>query len=136
VYPCRLSGVRVLVVEDDADYREGLAAWLEIEGADVSRAASGNSGFDTFVRERPAVIVSDICMPDGDGYALIKRVRALPVARGGLTPAIAMSCIRSNEQSLTAGFQVFVEKPCDPVKLIDLIADLAKSPLALCLVDC
>jgi CheY-like chemotaxis protein len=75
-------------------------------------------------------------MPDGDGYALIKRVRALPVARGGLTPAIAMSCIRSNEQALTAGFQVFVEKPSDLVKLIDAIADLAKSPLALCLVDC
>jgi CheY-like chemotaxis protein len=116
----------VLVVEDDNDCREGLLEWLKMEGAAVSGAASGNTGFDTFVRERPDVIMSDICMPDGDGFAFIKRVRALPIGEGGLTPAIAMSCLQVSEQALMAGFELFVAKPVDVSKLVDTISRLAR----------
>ncbi len=119
--------MRVLVVEDDTDCREGTVEWLEMEGAEVWSAASGNKAFDTFVRECPDVIVSDICMPDGDGYDLIKRVRALADTRGGRTPAIAMSCVRNKEQALTAGFQLFVPKPFDLCLLTDTIAKVARS---------
>lgn len=127
VSPVQLSGVRVLVVEDDADCREGLIEWLRLDGADAFGAASGNTGFDAVVRERPDVVLSDICMPDGDGFAFIKRVRALAVGEGGLlTPAIAMSCLQVREQALMAGFQLFVAKPVDVFRLVDTIAELAR----------
>jgi DNA-binding response OmpR family regulator len=126
VHPSRLSGVRVLVVEDDTDCREALIEWLTLDGAAAFGAGSGNTGFDAFARERPDVIMSDICMPDGDGFAFIKRVRALAIGEGGLTPAIAMSCLGKREQALMAGFHLFFAKPVDLFKLIDTIADLAR----------
>lgn len=118
--------MRVLVVEDNPDCRDGAEECLRTEGAIVLTASSGNEGFATFVRERPDVILSDICMPDGDGYELIARVRRRSPNDGGLTPAIAMSCAGSRERALSAGFQHFVEKPFDLFLMIDTIALLAK----------
>ena len=80
VHPCRLSGVRVLVVEDDNDCR-GLIEWLTLDGAEAFGAASGNIGFDTVVRERPDLIMSDICMPDGDGLPSSSECAHCPYAR-------------------------------------------------------
>ena len=125
----RLSGVKVLVVDDNPDCLEGAAEWLQMEGALVLTAASGNQGFATFVREPPHIILSDICMPDGDGYDLIARVRQLTPNNGGLTPAIAMSCAGNRERALRAGFQVFVAKPFDLLSVIEMITELAtKTP--------
>jgi CheY-like chemotaxis protein len=118
--------VRILVVEDNADCREGAAECLRMEGAVVFTASSGNGGFATFVRERPDVVLSDICMPDGDGYDFIARVRCLAPNDGGLTPAIAMSCASSKERALSVGFQYFVAKPFDLFLMIETIAEFAK----------
>jgi DNA-binding response OmpR family regulator len=117
--------MRLLVVEDNADCLEGVAECLRMEGAVVVTASSGNAGFATFLCERPDVILSDICMPDGDGYDFIRRIRTLATDHGGLTPAIAMSCASSRERALTAGFQLFVAKPFDVFTLIDRITELA-----------
>jgi CheY-like chemotaxis protein len=103
-----------------------MVEWFEMEGAAVSAAASGNQGFHAFVADRPDVIVSDIWMADGDGCGFIRRVRALSVAQGGLTPAIAMSCAGNREQALMAGFQLFVPKPFDVFGLVDTISRLVK----------
>ena len=104
---------RVLLVEDDAEIREGLAECLELEGAQVRLAGSGNEGFAMMASEVPDVIVSDLVMPDGDGYEFITRIRALSSEKGGTTPAIAISCLESSSSALKAGFHVFIKKPFD-----------------------
>jgi CheY-like chemotaxis protein len=121
-----LAGVRVLVVEDDPDLREGVVECLEMEGAKVAGAGTGDAGFDTFVRERPDVILSDLWMPGGSGLDFIQRVRGLPPEEGGLTPGIAMSAAGSERPALLAGFHVFIAKPFDPLRLIDTVADFAQ----------
>jgi CheY-like chemotaxis protein len=118
--------VKVLVVEDNIDCLEGTAECLRLDGAVVLTASSGNAGFAVFVRERPDIILSDICMPDGDGYDLIACIRRLAPNHGGLTPAIAMSCAGNRERASTAGFQLFVAKPFDVFVLSDMIAELAR----------
>ena len=120
-----LRGVRVLIVEDDADLRENLADCLGIEGAEVFTAATGNSGFRRFMEIRPQVLLSDLWMPDGTGYDLIGIIRTLPPEAGGLTPAVALSAANNASAALTAGFQVFVAKPCDLFTLVGVIARLA-----------
>src|SRR5207253_2278280 len=70
-----LRGVKLLVVDDDADTRELLSMILQEAGAEVATAGSANDGLAAFERQRPDVLVSDIGMPDGDGYSLIRRVR-------------------------------------------------------------
>jgi CheY-like chemotaxis protein len=122
-----LTGVRALVVEDDADLRDGIVQCLRMEGAHVSSADVGGAGFDVFVRERPDVIVSDLWMADGSGYDFVERVRKLPPDRGGLTPAIAVSAAENKRSALAAGFQAFVAKPFDPFTLADMIAAFARA---------
>jgi CheY-like chemotaxis protein len=117
--------VRTLVVDDDRDLRDGLVECLRMEGAEVFGAATGNEGFDTFVRERPNVIVSDLWMPDGTGYQLIARIRRLPPAQGGLTPAIAISAAANEQSALLAGYQGFLAKPFDLSRLVNQIAGFA-----------
>jgi CheY-like chemotaxis protein len=123
----RLRGVRVLVVEDDTDLRESTVACLDMEGADVFCAATGNSGFERFVEVRPQVIVSDLWMPNGTGYDLIGRVRALPSEAGGLTPAVAVSAAGKMHEAIAAGFQMFLAKPFDLFRLVEIIAQLASA---------
>lgn len=123
----RLAGVRILIVEDDPDLREAVAEGLAMDGATISSAETGNSGFSAFMREKPDVIVSDLSMPDGTGYDFIKSVRGLPPERGGLTPAIAISSKESMSAALLAGFQVFISKPFELIPLVDAIADLRRA---------
>jgi len=121
-----LGGVRILVAEDEDDIREALADWLQLEGAGVTTAESGDAAFAAFLRERPDIIVSDLWMPNGSGYDFIKRVRQLRPEEGGLVPAIALSAAENMPAALMAGFHVFVAKPFDVGKLMDILADFAR----------
>jgi CheY-like chemotaxis protein len=109
----RLQGLSILVVEDDADCRELLCEFLSLTGATCVMARSGREAFPALVARPPDILLSDIRMPDGDGFELIRRVRALPPEHGGLTPAIAVSGDASPEQAMMAGFHVFARKPVD-----------------------
>jgi len=123
-----LEGLRVLVVEDDPDARELIQAILERCGADVTVKASAAEGFDAFTRQRPDVLVSDIEMPQEDGYSLIKRIRALAPDAGGDVPAAAVTAYASaadRVRVLGAGFNIHVAKPVQPAELATVVASLA-----------
>jgi signal transduction histidine kinase/ActR/RegA family two-component response regulator len=123
-----LAGVRVLVVEDDADSRELAAAVLRRCGADVTTLGSAEGALELVRRERPDVLLSDIAMPGEDGLAMLRRLRRLPPGEGGLTPAVALTAHASTEQrimALAAGFQILVPKPVQPAELVAVVAILA-----------
>lgn len=125
--PARLDGVRVLLVEDDADAREVLGLLLEIAGAKVEAVGSVRGALRAFDGFRPDVLVSDVGMPDDDGYALIRHVRAREVD-GGHIPAIALTGYVSSEDHarlLAAGFQTHLPKPVEPDTIVAAIASLA-----------
>jgi PAS domain S-box-containing protein len=120
-----LEKLRVLVVEDEADAREMIAASLQSYGAQVRLAVSAREGFEALREWRPDIVVSDIGMPTEDGYSLLARVRALPPEDGGRTPAIALTAYARMEdrlKALSAGFQNHVAKPVDPAELALTIA--------------
>jgi PAS domain S-box-containing protein len=126
--PPGLEGVRVLVVDDEADVREVVATMLERCGVRVSLAASVPEALDLLRRERPEVLISDIGMPEEDGYALIRKVRALPVESGGRVPALAMTAYARMEdrtRALLAGYQMHLPKPIEPTELLVVVATLA-----------
>src|SRR5262249_55464941 len=87
----RLDGLKVLVVDDDDDARSLVGEFLEQRGARIVAAGSANAALSTFETFCPDIVVSDIAMPGGDGYGLIRAIRSLPADRGGRTPAIAMT---------------------------------------------
>jgi CheY-like chemotaxis protein len=122
------QGLVILIVEDDTDGRELMQAVLEQRGANVVTAESVARAFELFESQRPDVIVSDIAMPDEDGIALVHRLRALPEARGGRTPLIAVSAFSGNAdraRALDAGFDRYLHKPVDFDELSATIASLA-----------
>src|SRR6185295_931798 len=126
--PPSLDGLRVLVVDDDPDTRELVTTLLDTSGARVRTAASVAEALALLERWPADLLVSDIGMPEQDGYALIREVRARQ--RGnGLLPAVALTAYAREEErakALEAGFQVHVAKPFDPPELLALIADLAR----------
>jgi CheY-like chemotaxis protein len=122
-----LKGVRVLVVDDIPDEREVLSLLLEHQGAEVLKAASAAEGLATLGRERPDVLLTDIGMPDADGYAFLRQVRELSVDRGGLTPVAAVTAFEGSderERALAAGFKAYVRKPVDARALAKVVYDL------------
>jgi PAS domain S-box-containing protein len=122
-----LHGIRVLVVDDAADTREMLRVVLEQFGADVTTAASAGETLDVLPAWQPNVLVSDIGMPEEDGYTLIRKVRALSAEKGGDIPAIALTgYVRVEERmrALDAGYQMFVPKPVEVSELATIIAGL------------
>jgi CheY-like chemotaxis protein/anti-sigma regulatory factor (Ser/Thr protein kinase) len=122
-----LSGIRVLVVDDDQDTLEMLELVLRQAGADVRIADSAGAGFRTFREWHPHVVVSDIGMPGEDGYAFINKVRGLPREDGGQTPAIALTAYARSEDRvrvLSAGFQMHVAKPIEPAELVASLASI------------
>jgi hypothetical protein len=124
-----VAGVRVLVVDDEPDARGLVKRLLEDCGAVVTTAGSAQEAFERVRAERPDVLVSDIGMPGEDGYALIRRVRALGAAQGGEVPAVALTAYARAEdrmKAVLAGFQHHVVKPVEPAELITMIAGLAK----------
>jgi CheY-like chemotaxis protein len=121
-----LSGARILVVDDERDARELLELLLRRAGAQVRTADGAKAGLAELSRFRPHVIVSDVGMPEQDGYAFMKGVRALdgPVAS---TPAIALTAYARREdelQALAMGFSIHLGKPVNPEDLLAIVADL------------
>ena len=123
-----LAGVRVLVVDDEADARELVADILMNAGAEVETAQSAAEGFVQFRRFRPHVLVSDIGMPDEDGFSFIRRIRGLPRAEGASVPALALTAFVREEDrahALRAGYTAHVGKPADPEILTSAVANLS-----------
>ena len=128
VRPGSLAGVRALVVDDEADARELVSTLLEANGAHVVTASSAEQALDLLARDPPMVLVSDIGMPQVDGYEMIRRLRARRGAEGGTTPAIAVTAYARGEdrrRALDAGFQRHLAKPVEPAELVRLVAELA-----------
>jgi PAS domain S-box-containing protein len=124
-----IAGVRVLVVDDEPDARALLRRLLEECDAVVATAASAAEALAALQSERPDVLVSDIGMPDVDGFTLIRRVRALPDERGGRTPAIALTAYARAEdrvKAVVSGFQHHLSKPVEPMELIAVVASLVE----------
>jgi signal transduction histidine kinase/ActR/RegA family two-component response regulator len=124
-----LAHVRILLVDDEEDARESLRVLLERSGAEVRAAKSASEALTQIVSFAPHVLLSDIAMPEEDGYRLIRKVRALDPEQGGRTPAIALTAYASREDrrsALLAGYQDHIAKPPDPLKLIELLAKLAR----------
>jgi PAS domain S-box-containing protein len=122
-----VRGLRVLVVDDDADTRELVAAALVHHGARVTVVASVVEAREAFKKAPPDVIVCDIVMPGENGFTLISEVRALRPKVGATVPAVALSAhVRptDRDQALAAGFDRFLAKPVDPLELIKLLAAL------------
>lgn len=122
-----LAALRIVVVEDDDDAREVLATLLTGAGAEVETAPDAPTALRLVAATRPDVLVSDIGMPGEDGHSLLRRVRALPEADGGKTPAIALTAYTRAEDraaALDAGFDAHVPKPLDPGRIIAAITRL------------
>jgi PAS domain S-box-containing protein len=122
-----LAGLRVVVVEDDADARELVKVVLVQEGAQVRAVVSAAAAFREVRQWRPDVLVSDIGMPDEDGYALMAQVRALAPEEGGNTPAIALTAYSRTQdrvRALSVGYQIHVPKPAEPVELVAAVASV------------
>ena len=122
-----LSGVTVLVVDDQPDARELIKHVLGECHARVLTATSAAEALAAVEAGRPNVLVSDIGMPDVDGYELLRRVRALGHARGGGLPAIALTAFARSEdrtRALRAGFLVHVSKPVEPSELVATVASV------------
>ena len=125
-----LKGIKVLLVEDDPDSSDMLVTALTYHGATVTAAPSASEGLEKLREVRPAVVISDVGLPNEDGYDLIRKVRSLPAHEGGATPAIALTGYVSQQDrstAITAGFQEHIPKPVDVDNLIDLIGRLASS---------
>ena len=123
-----LSGICLLLVEDEADQRQILRRILEGQGARVTLAEDAATGLELLRAERPQVLVSDIGLPGMDGYEFLRRVRGLPQGEGGRTPAVALTAFaraEDRQRALRAGFQAHITKPAEASELVSLIANLA-----------
>ncbi|MBW4492914.1 MAG: PAS domain S-box protein [Oscillatoria princeps RMCB-10] len=123
-----LSGLRILVVDDEADTREFLHAALENGGGAVQVVASAGEAIEAIAQSHPDILVSDIAMPGEDGYWLIRKVRALESQGGRHILAVALTAYaRASDvrEALAAGFELHLPKPVDPAQLIAAIAKLA-----------
>jgi signal transduction histidine kinase/CheY-like chemotaxis protein len=122
-----LSGLQILVVDDDADMREFLCFLLEQSGATVTSVASAVAALTALSQSQPNVIISDIGMPEINGYMLMRQVRSLKPDQGGNIPAIALTAYAAEidyQQAIAAGFQRHVPKPVEPEALVKAIASL------------
>ncbi|OLP17520.1 hypothetical protein BST81_14365 [Leptolyngbya sp. 'hensonii'] len=125
-----LTGVRVLVIDDEPDARELLAVLLSSSGAEVMTVASAKETLATLTSFPADILVSDIGMPEIDGYTLLQQVRSLSPEQGGQIPAIALTAYAGDmnrQQALAMGFQAHMTKPVEPDQLIQAIVALVKS---------
>ncbi|BDA66417.1 PAS/PAC sensor hybrid histidine kinase [Rivularia sp. IAM M-261] len=125
-----LSGIRVLVVDDDIDSRDFLAFALEASGAEIASASSATEALNILPTFNPMVLVSDIGMPDQDGYSLMRQIRELPYEKGGAVPAIALTAYAGDadkKAALAAGFQTHLPKPVAPDDIVNAVSELVKT---------
>lgn len=123
-----LNGLRVLVVDDEADARQIISTVIERTGAEVKACESASEALRLLQQWHPDVLMSDIAMPGEDGYSFINKVRSLPVDQGGHTPAAAFTAYAREEdrkRALDAGFQMHIAKPVTSSKLVAMLAHLA-----------
>ncbi|HEY3119653.1 MAG TPA: response regulator, partial [Vicinamibacteria bacterium] len=124
----RLDGLKILVVDDEADMREFLSLALQRAGAEVAACGSTREALTLLDQALPDVLVSDIGMPDENGFGLIRKLRAREPERGGRVPAAALTAYASGEdgaRALASGFQLHVSKPVQPEELVSAVATLA-----------
>jgi len=122
-----LEGLRVLLVDDEPEARQIISTVMKRMGAEVKACESASEALQTLVDWRPDVLMSDIAMPDEDGYSLIGKVRKLPRDKGGATPAAALTAYARDEdrkRALDAGYQMHIAKPVTSNQLVTLIARL------------
>ncbi|MDZ7956400.1 MAG: response regulator [Aulosira sp. DedQUE10] len=124
-----LTGVKILTIDDEPDSRDFLTVLLAYYGAEVMTVASSSEFLAAIESFGPDVLVSDIGMPEVDGYTLLRQVRSLPPERGGKIPAIALTAYAgeiNQQQALAAGFQRHLSKPIDPDLLVQAVAQLIR----------
>ncbi|MEH2209949.1 PAS domain-containing hybrid sensor histidine kinase/response regulator [Nostoc sp.] len=127
-----LNGLQILVVDDNADTRELIVFILEKSGGQVRAVSSVGEALEALKRLKPHVLVSDIGMPDEDGYSLIRKVRAQEAEQEEKILAVALTAFARDEEhmlALQAGFQVHVSKPIEPEELVKVVANLAKGSI-------
>jgi len=123
-----LQGLKVLVVDDEADTRELIREVLKECGSEVMLSRSAEEALEALERYHPDILISDLGMPDEDGYSLISKIRALPPERGGQIPAAALTAYARAEDRmrvLRSGFQFHLPKPVDSAELVTVVASLA-----------
>jgi PAS domain S-box-containing protein len=124
-----LTGVRVLIVDDDPAAREAMAKMLGIAGAQTKAASSSAEALEALGVFRPDVLLSDVAMHGGEGYVLMRAVRALPAERGGCLRAAALTArdhAEDNARAVAAGYDAQLAKPVEPVALLATVARLAQ----------
>lgn len=126
--PPSLDGLQVLVVDDEADAREFITAVLESHGICVTAVATAAAALEVLEKFRPDVLVSDIRMPDQNGYSLIRRLRELEAEKGWHIPAAALTAylVEDREKAITAGFTSHLHKLAQPTELVEMVARLAR----------
>jgi CheY-like chemotaxis protein len=125
-----LTGIRVLTVDDEPDVRELFSVLLTEYGAEVLTVASAAEVLATLASFQPDVLVSDIGLPEMDGYTLLQQVRSLPADKGGQIPAIALTAYargEDRERCLACGFQQHICKPVDIEMLVQAVSNLART---------
>ena len=123
-----LQGLKVLVVDDEADTRELIREVLKECGSEVIMSRSVEEALEALEQYKPDILISDLGMPDEDGYSLISKIRALPAERGGEIPAAALTAYARAEDRmrvLRSGFQFHLPKPVDSAELVTVVASLA-----------
>ncbi len=125
-----LSGFHVLVVDDEPDARTLIQRILERAHVTITTAASAAEGIEAVRRHQPDMVLSDIGMPHEDGYEFLIKLRQLPDAQGGDTPAVALTAFARSEdrrRALLAGFQMHLPKPVEPAELLAVVANIYNS---------
>ena len=125
----RLDGMKILVVDDEPDTREMLKAGLGQCGAEVTAVGSAAEALESIEKSAPDLLISDIGMPDEDGYELMRRIRQLPAETGGRVPAIALTAyarVEDRMHALRAGYQMHVPKPVELAELAAVAASLVR----------
>ncbi|MDZ8186068.1 MAG: response regulator [Nostoc sp. ChiSLP02] len=125
--PNQLDGLRILFVDDEADTRDLIAAVFMQYGVVVTTVATVAEALQELERSQPDVIISDVRMPDEDGYALISKVKALEAEKGWQIPTAAISAYHTEDRvkAIKAGFQSHLHKLAQPTELIAMVAQLA-----------
>jgi two-component system CheB/CheR fusion protein len=128
-----IKGLRILVVDDDVATRDAISEVLRNMGADVKAAESAEEALTAVAAFHPELLLCDIAMPGEDGYAFIRRLRALGVDGGGSMPALALTALATDDdrqRSLAAGYQMHLTKPVDIDRLSAAVVELATRPEA------